>query len=88
MAVCPENAEFQTAYAADVYAAPSSTSSMETADALIVHAELGRDRAEGRGIQISAHEIFATLFTSDTHQSPFDPTITLNYSRLPLERHP
>jgi len=84
----PENVELHTTYANDMHAAHSSTRPQEAADALTVHAESVRGWAEERDLQISTPKSFATLFTSDTHQSHLHRTVTLNNFPLPLERHP
>ena len=82
-----KNVELHTTYADDVHTAHSSTRTQEAADALTIHAESVRDWAEKGGLQISAPMSFVTFFTPDTNQSFHHPTVTLNNSPQPLERH-
>ena len=70
-----------------MHATHSPTYSREAADALTVHSKSIRDWEEERGLGISAPTPHVTLFTSDTHQSYLRPTLTLDNSPLPLERH-
>ena len=84
----PTNCELHSAYADDVHAAASSAEVGEAADALTVHAAKVGDWAVERDLQISAPKSHVTLFTSHTHQSHDHPSVILNNTPLPLERHP
>ena len=60
----------------------------EAVDTLFLQAESVRAREEERPLKIAAPKSNVTHFTSYTHQSRRHPTVTLNNSRLLLERHP
>ena len=84
----PDNAELQIGYADDVHAAASSVNPQTAATSLTAHAEAVGDWARERDLQISAPKSHVTLFTPHSHQAHLHPSISLQGSPLPLERHP
>ena len=84
----PHSSHLTTSYADDFTDAASHTDYTQAASALNEHASRVSGWAENLGLSLSAPKSSVTLFTSDKQQSYTHPTVTLNNTTLPLERHP
>ncbi|MEL6803865.1 MAG: reverse transcriptase domain-containing protein, partial [Bacteroidota bacterium] len=84
----PSSSELCTSYADDFTACVSDTSVDWAAAALAEHAGDVTGWAQGRSLIVSAQKSTITLFTPEFRQSHLHPTVPLNGTPLPLERHP
>ena len=66
----------------------SLTSSFPTTPTLSDHAADALQWAADHGLQVSVNKSNCTLFTSDTHQSRLDPSVSCNSNTFPLCRSP
>ena len=84
----PSSSELSTSYADDFTAGASDTEVDRAAAALAEHAGDVADWAHERSLLISARKSTVTLFTPEFRQSHLHPTVPMNGTPLPLERHP
>ena len=84
----PNSSEMCTSYADDFTACASDTKVDQAAATLAEHARDVTEWAQERSLLISARKSTVTLFTPQTQQSHVHPTVPLDGSPLPLERHP
>ena len=84
----PETCPLITSYADDFTSAASDTDPQAAADVLSNHATDVAEWAESKKLRISAPKSSVTLFTPQTQQVNAHPTVTLNWTTLPLNRNP
>ena len=84
----PNSSELGTSYADDFNAGASHNEVDQAATSLADHARDVSSWAQERNLIISTRKSTVTLFTPETRQSHLHPTVPLNGSPLPLERHP
>ena len=84
----PHSTHLTTSYADDFTDASSHTGFRVAASALTEQAARVSEWAEDLGLSLSAPKSSVTLFTSDRQQSNTHPTVLLNNTPLPLDKHP
>ena len=84
----PHTADLHCSYADDFTAVVSDHNILAASQRMSDHAADALQWAADHGLQVSVNKSNCTLFTSDTHQSRLDPSVSCNGNTFPLCRSP
>ena len=84
----PHTADLHSSYADDFTAVVSDHNIHAASQRMSDHAADALQWAADHGLQVSVNKSNCTLFTSDTHQSRLDPSVSCNGNTFPLCRSP
>ena len=84
----PHTADLHSSYADDFTAVVSDHNNHAVSQRMSDHAADALQWAADHGLQVSVNKSNCTLFTSDTHQSRLDPSVSCNGNTFPLCRSP
>ena len=84
----PHTADLHCSYADDFTPVVSDHNILAASQRMSDHAADALQWAADYGLQVSVNKSNCTLFTSDTHQSRLDPSVSCNGNTLPLCRSP
>ena len=80
----PHTADLHCSYADDFTAVVSDHNILAASQRMSDHAADALQWAADNGLQVSVNKSNCTLFTSDTHQSRLDPSVSCNGNTFPL----